>query len=535
MAPSVRALDGDDEGSIAHAARAGDEAGCAGAAATRWGAIWCCYDSAKKGFGLSISKGQTTMEQDSPFGGTVGRTVSYFVSPSTLLTLIPTVVAIAVVMAVSAGLTWLLGLPWPAAMLFNLLAMSPIIGRLTIAAKEGDLKAGFLSPVSPGSVMGFSVRYVLLTLAWGLPMGLIGMWLLGQGLSLLLLGHGLSPSMLSEAMSGRTMLIILGLVFYFAIACAAPSITHLVATRAGALSECFDPEVWRWLWSRRGDLPIFYAALVGGILIFIGLAIPPFLLLGALFFQVNARAAMFFLGLGYIVAIASSPVLMCRLVGAFVWADPSTAPSVVTDSPQPPEAQPTAGEPVPQPIDVAQVLAQLSNRAAGDLVGAIAEAEQLREKVPHNAQVLSELTRMYLRADKIQEALERGAQSISAALAEGAAQVAVEAFSQLRQHRKSLQLAADDWDQLSRALLASSQFPDAAWCFVASGGAGADRIRWLKGMVAVGDAAAKSGQLEVANQVYQHVIKVAPETPTAEYCRQAAVRLKSRLKPRATG
>ena len=43
---------------------------------------------------------------------------------------------------------------------------------------------------------------------------------------------------------------------------------------------------------------------------------------------------------------------------------------------------------------------------------------------------------------------------------------------------------------------------------------------------------AKAGQVGVATNIYQHVIKTAPQTPSAEYCRAALERLKPRLKTR---
>jgi hypothetical protein len=108
----------------------------------------------------------------------------------------------------------------------------------------------------------------------------------------------------------------------------------------------------------------------------------------------------------------------------------------------------------------------------------------------------------------------------------------VEVFAQLSQYKKTLNLQPNDWDGLARALLTKLSFADAAWCFVKSGSVGADRIRWLKGLVSVADAAARAGQVAVANTVYQHVIKTAPETPSAEYCRTALERLKPRLRPK---
>jgi hypothetical protein len=179
-------------------------------------------------------------------------------------------------------------------------------------------------------------------------------------------------------------------------------------------------------------------------------------------------------------------------------------------------------------------LAKLKQRAASDLPGAIAEAEALKARVPNNRLVLSQLTRLYLLADRIPDGLSCGAETLSRALSVGDGGLAAEVFAQLGEHKKALKLQPNHWDALARALLTRLNFADAAWCFVRSGSTGADRTRWLKGLVSVADAAAKAGQVGVANNIYQHVIKTAPQTPSAEYCRAALERLKPRLKAKTS-
>jgi hypothetical protein len=175
-------------------------------------------------------------------------------------------------------------------------------------------------------------------------------------------------------------------------------------------------------------------------------------------------------------------------------------------------------------------LAKLKQRAASDLPRAIAEAEALKARAPGNRLVLSELTGLYLLANRIPDGVSCGAETLSRALSVGDGSLAAEVFAQLSEHKKALNLQPNHWDALARALLTKSNFADAAWCFVASGSKGTDRIRWLKGLVSVADAAAKAGKVGVATNVYQHVIKIAPQTPSAEYCRTALERIKPRLK-----
>jgi hypothetical protein len=154
----------------------------------------------------------------------------------------------------------------------------------------------------------------------------------------------------------------------------------------------------------------------------------------------------------------------------------------------------------------------------------------LRVKEPRHPPLLHELAALLLKARRAPEAATVATEAISAALASGATPVALTTFSELKEHRKALKLTADELDQLARALLAAAHFGEAAWCFVASGPAGADTIRWHKGMVSVADGAAKAGNAEVAIRIYQHMAKAADGSPIADYCRQSLDRLQARTR-----
>ena len=477
---------------------------------------------------LSVEPGcaePTVTDQDTLFGGSAGRTIFYFVSPSAALTLLPASLLFAVIMALSTALSFALKLPLPVTLLLSTLAMSPLVGRLTMAAKEGDLKAGVLSPVPPGAVKGFAIRYAVLNAIWEVPVSLLGAWLLGSVLPAMALR---SPPSLGSAPAPMTAVGVLLLLIFAAAASVA---AHLVAARASTLAECFTEEPWSWLRSRRRDMPVFLAAAVGGSMVFLALALPPFLVLGALLFRASPGFGTGIMGLGSLLCWSSIPVFTCRLAGAFV-SHPAAgaAPAVAAQVTAPAPVDSVASAPTNGAEDVQHALTKLTERAASDLPGAIAEAEALKARAPGNPLVLSQLTQLYVLASRIPDGLSCGAETLSRALSEGNGGLAAQVFAQLSEHKKALQLQPNDWDELARALLTKLNFADAAWCFVKAGSVGADRIRWLKGLVSVADAAAKAGQVAVANTVYQHVIKTAPETPSAEYCRAALERLKPRLK-----
>jgi hypothetical protein len=182
-------------------------------------------------------------------------------------------------------------------------------------------------------------------------------------------------------------------------------------------------------------------------------------------------------------------------------------------------------------VDISGKLAEMKAKASsGDVSGAVALGETLRAQEPHHPQLLHDLAALLLKAGRAPAAATAGSAAISAALAGGAMPLALATFAEMKEHRKSIKLTADEFDQLARALLAGSHFAESAWCFVASGPAGADTIRWHKGMVSVADAAAKVGNSEVAVRIYQHMVKAAAGTPISDYCKQSLERVQARAR-----
>jgi hypothetical protein len=168
--------------------------------------------------------------------------------------------------------------------------------------------------------------------------------------------------------------------------------------------------------------------------------------------------------------------------------------------------------------------------SSGDVAGAIALGETLRAQEPRHPQLLHDLAALLLKAGRAPAAATAGSAAISAALAGAAMPLALATFGELKEQRKAIKLTADEFDQLARALLSGSHFAESAWCFVASGPAGADTIRWHKGMVSVADAAAKAGNSEVAVRIYQHMVKAAAGTPISDYCKQSLERVQARTR-----
>ena len=254
------------------------------------------------------------MSETSSFGGVAGQVVRHFVGLGTLLSTIPTLIAI---VGLALGTGWpatTVHLPATLAWLVAVIVLAPVAGRFGLAAREGDITCGFLAAGLGRGVFGFALRYALLAIIWGLPLALLGRWLVegvGVGVAGLLGGFGLG--------SARAALVALVALVALLLALLAPTLSLILALSADSVSELFEGARWRWLLiERRGDLPALFAALIGGMTRFSALALPLLLLLDGLLFGTSLKAGALFAPLVPLLPAAGAPILLGRLAGSVV-------------------------------------------------------------------------------------------------------------------------------------------------------------------------------------------------------------------------
>lgn len=487
------------------------------------------------------------MSEQSTFGGVAGQVVSYFISPWTLLSAVPTLIA---VVLVSLGTGWLATtthLPATVTWWLMVVVLAPVAGRFGLAAREGDITSGFLTAGLGRGVFSFALRYGLLALIWGLPLALLGRWLVeGLGVGVVGLLGGVSLG------SARTALLALLALLVLLLALLAPTLSLVLALSVDSVSELFEGARWRWLLvERRGDLPAFFAALMGGMTLFYALAVPLLLLLDGLLFSTSLKAGALFAPLVVALPAAGTPILLGRLAGSLVATNVTStrdAPELelvarrvaATLAPGGVGARATAGI-APNPaalagaVDSASVSAFIRQaRQLGEQVDparlqqALAEGEALRRQQPRHVALLAELARLQLKAGQREAGLAQVATTIELALESGGAPVAVELFQALGARREGLVLAAPVWERLARCLLERQRLAEAAWCFIAALGAGHDVTKVQKGLIAVAEAAARGGAADQALQLYAYLLEHFPGSPFQQYCEDAARTLRAR-------
>jgi len=471
------------------------------------------------------------LEASYPFGGVAGEIVRRFAKFSTALLVLPAIVLVFLLTLIAGLVSWALHLPWWVTLFISQLVMSPIVGKSALAARDGDLEASFLSNWDFHALAGFVGRYAVLSLAWGIPVVLAASLLFPSVISSMM-SSAINPMAFVSARGAMIVLAILALV---AIVIVAPSLTLIIATRASSVSESFAAETWRWLLDRRGDLPAFFACTIGGVALFAILTIPPLLLLVALALSIRLQLGAVVASLTYAMPAIGGTILMGRLAGAFVSGEPAPeSEEAPTASPETnvPQPMPALKAPTAQPIspNLAQIIKQLAATEDSALPSAIAQTEALRATNPSHAGLLAELSKLYLRAGRVPEAVDTASEALSRALSSGASGVALTCYLAFQAHRKSLKLKAVEFEELGRILLEPRRFADAAWSFAVSAKFGGQPIRIQKGIIAVADAANKAGQLQEAARLYQYVLQNSPAPAHGEYCQHMLSAIQARLK-----
>jgi hypothetical protein len=468
------------------------------------------------------------LENSYPFGGVAGETVRRFTAFSTVFTLFPAFVLTGVLALAAHFLCKWLQLPEWVSFLVSVIFTSPVIAKSALAARDGELDAGFLSNWNLPELLGFVLRYTVLTIAWGVPVVLAANYLAAS-----MIGKALTPL---GFISARGAMLVLELVVLIAIAVIAPTLSLIIATREQSIASCFSGEAWGWLLDRRGDLPAYYSAAIGGAVVFSLLVTPVMLVVVALAFLVRIEAGMAAAAVAYGLLVVGSAVLVGRLTGAFVLSE--TGAPEESAAPVAPPPKPARSVPVPSPaaphlagMDIIAIAVKklvLTEDAA--VPAAIAEAETLRARTPDHAGLLAELAKLYLRAQRIPEAIATASEAISRALAAGEMPLAISCHEAFHAHRKSLTVKGPELEQLGRGLLEQKKFGEAAWCFASSGRTGGDAVRVQKGLIASAEGLNKIGQLIEAKRIYQFVVNFTPGSPNAQYCQDALARINSRLK-----
>ena len=268
------------------------------------------------------------MSSITTFRGASGEVIRSFCSSATILTALPIVIIWIVVLVPAIFLTNLRARHGDASsgdlyltIIFTIVHAS-MVGRFALPATRGDLSRGFFDPELEWSeVIAFVGRYLAVSVGWAILIWLIGKAVVGQLGSMVSESSSMFMGGVGEVGTGISYTLFTALLMlYFGLVLIGPLISFLVAISAQSVTDVFSSHVWRWIfWERAGDLPAFFASIIGAIIIlYIKISIP-LMFLAALIGKASPAIGFFIMLFAALLPVLASPVLIGRMCGAFVF------------------------------------------------------------------------------------------------------------------------------------------------------------------------------------------------------------------------
>jgi hypothetical protein len=476
-----------------------------------------------------------------------GEVTGSFLLPTTFFSALPVLILFAVL---GYGVTFLKGNAQILVAPVMFIAYVAVVGRFALAARQGEFAGGFFGGDGSEGLPGFVGRYLVLTLAWSIPLGLIVYLALDRETlffammalfptDVMLPGGGrlqsIGPTPF-EMMQGGAAVLLLPVVALAALLM--PTLSLVVATRADTLSEALGRECWGWLLSdRRADLPVFYAALIGGMVVFLGVYLLPFAFIVFFSFKLSLQMGVGVSSFLYLLGIAATPILLGRMCGAFVAGEgglDAEGEDALAHESAPPvyyrAEPPVASEPPPvieKKPGFDEILAKVRAVPADGLAGEIAKAEGKLAARPRDPHTAAELSLLYKKSGAGDKALKMAAQAITLAVSDGFSEIGVMLFRGYAKERAALGLNAQTLEIVGNILLKQGAVLDAGWCLHESASLGGDAVKAQKKLLHVASVAEESGKLAEAVSLYDFFIAKYPDSPLVQFARQGKERVQA--------
>ena len=474
------------------------------------------------------------MDEISRFRGLAGEVIVGFVQPRIFLTAIPVLLYWLVVLLALFFIGWFM--PAPLDTILILAAASFLIARFALPARQGELQQGFFGyDFEAGELTGFVLRYLVLTISWSIPLALISWGVIGgsvqtyradmQGLA--------NPNAFAHfGFAG----LLMGIIWI--ISMLAPAISVLVTLYCDSVGEIFSAGPWSWLYhERRQDLVPFFASLFGGIFVFWAIYLIPMLIIVVIVSQIAAPIAGILAVFIMTLPIATAPVLLGRLAGAFVLGedDLQTIDDTGADTPIAPAPdgarRHTTTKPQAAACDIAQIKAEIATLATADYAAHAAKLKQRLQAQPNDIAAHASQAYCLMAQDDPLNAHRAAGQAIGLLIDGQRLDQALILFHDFAESREHLQLSTPHLIALSQPLTQQADYATAAWCiYVATMLADSqEAIGLQKQLLAIADAAAHAGHPQAAQQTYQFFVEKFPQSSFADYARNAAEEIARKL------
>jgi hypothetical protein len=265
--------------------------------------------------------------QISTFRGLAGEVIYSFIAPSTIISAIPVMIFIALS---SIGLFFLIPeklFPLHILLMYLLTAIS--VARFAIPASRGYINSGWFNIyIQKGETLAYAQRYLVLTLFWGIPCGILLLVATSLG------GDAFQSDISYTSMGGAGFIFLLvGIILIFA-----PTLSFIICAASSEVRQVIGLNPWKQLIQEDfPNLVIFYASIFGGVIVFWLIYALPLGLLTAVLSLISTElagiTAVFIISL----PAAMTPILIGRLAGSIVYGLEKDNEEYASDTPDEPQ------------------------------------------------------------------------------------------------------------------------------------------------------------------------------------------------------
>lgn len=431
------------------------------------------------------------------------------------------------------------------------LGISLALARFALEGRAFDERSLFFSGAWWGETVAVTLRYIVLSLVWLLPLVLIAI----QGR--MMPDGSWEPALLLLDPRLQSLLTV-----YVAAQILSPPILLIIAAGADGWSDLIRPARWQAMFRGRGaDLFLIYAVYIGSLAMVILLTAPVVLPL----VRHSLDAVLFFGFVVMVFAAGFSVSMLGRLCGAYAGfpdeaahpaparapdaaptasrpmprrapapgpapapspsassarpAPDSTAPAshrVPEAAPVPPHREAAAATARPPLLAAREKVAEICGRADHNLGQAIGGLRALREKHAPNPLVLHALVELLLRDNRIEEAREILAEAMPLFFERGNLRLAAETYRRALQAGIALQLKPDQYGPVAGEFLRAGDAAAALPAFERAIEASPWDRAAVKGLIQIADGFLRDSRPEEARAVFAWLLEHCPDSPFAD-------------------
>jgi hypothetical protein len=458
-----------------------------------------------------------------------------FVSPVTLLNVI-TVAGIVFIAGLIDQLL-LIHLSGPFRAAWWVLIQALLVGRYTLAASEGSFHSDIFDSFSHEKLPGFMLRYILISLVWIIPLGILVFGFIPvQQLRL----TGVTEWLISEVFLTGSMPFSPNFTFWLTLLGISlggifPVYSAILAGISRSPAQVLQPSLWKHPFQNGAPPVLVLIAMLGSLATVFLLYLPWVGGIALLAFQASRTLGGIIASLAILFPLMSWPIIAGRLAGTWAFFHPLpvedelfTAKADLQEA-KPSMLRPTLivptlspAPPVPPQEDLGTLLLPVYSDLDTNPTQAFGVLLGLKKRFPDDARVLGLELRLLLKFGHRPKAMSLAMVAVQALVKSPYGAEIVPIFQALGKDRHTLPWDSTMLDLLAKVFMDAKDFKEAGWCAHTSELQMGNSARAGKRLVQIADAASAGKYFESSVGLLKYYMKNHPDGPFVEYARKAA-------------